>query len=54
MSKAEILDQLWHRETAAGPIETEKALLNEAQTDYEADAFAGKHWREVEARLRRK
>lgn len=52
--RAEILDQLWRLEEAASPTETEKALLNEAQTDYEANPSAGKPWREVEARLRRR
>lgn len=52
--RAEILDQLWRMEAAAGPTEAEKALLNEAQTDYEANPAGGRPWREVEARLRRR
>lgn len=52
--RAEILDQLWRMEAESGPTEAEKALLNEAQTDYEADPSSGKPWREIEARLRLK
>lgn len=69
MSKAEILDELprlsaadrtevlarlWALEEAAEPTEAEKALLDRAQSDYDADPTPGTPWREVEARLRRR
>lgn len=50
--RGEILDQLWRLEESAGPSEAEKALLNEAQTAYEANPSAGAPWSEVESRLR--
>lgn len=52
--RGEILAQLWQMEESAGPTEREKALLNEAQADYEANPTAGAPWSEVEARLRRR
>jgi putative addiction module component (TIGR02574 family) len=52
--RGEILAQLWRLEEAAGPTENEKALLNEAQADYEANPDAGAPWSEVEARLRKR
>jgi putative addiction module component (TIGR02574 family) len=52
--RGEILEQLWRLEEAAGPTATEKALLNEAQADYEAHPGASSPWSEVEARLRKK
>ena len=51
--RGEILDQLWRMEEAAGPTAREKALLDEAQADYEANPTAGAPWSEVQARLRR-
>lgn len=52
--RGEILEQLWRLEEAAGPTENEKALLNEAQAEYDADRNAGAPWTEVEARLRKR
>jgi putative addiction module component (TIGR02574 family) len=51
--RGEILGQLWRLEEAAGPTETEKALLDEAQAAYDANPAAGAPWAEVEARLRK-
>jgi len=51
--RSEILEQLWRLEEAAGPTSREKALLDEAQADYDAHPQAGAPWSEVEARLRR-
>lgn len=51
--RAEILDQLWQLEVAAGPTEVEKTLLNEAQAHYEANPDSGSSWSDVEARLRK-
>lgn len=42
------------RRAKAGPTKREKALLNEAQANYDANPSAGTPWRDVEARLRRK
>ena len=50
--RAEVLDRLWSLEEASGPMEREKALLDEAQARYEADRQEGAPWREVKARLR--
>jgi putative addiction module component (TIGR02574 family) len=52
--RGEILEQLWRLEEAAGATEKEKALLNEAQADYEANPDAGAPWSEVEPRLRKR
>ena len=52
--RGEILEQLWRLEEDAGPTETEKALLNEAQSAYAADPMAGAPWSEVQTRLRRR
>jgi putative addiction module component (TIGR02574 family) len=52
--RAEILEQLWRLEEAAGPTERERTLLNEAQADYDANPAPGAPWREVEARLRKR
>ena len=49
--RSEILEQLWRIEEAAGPTPREKALLDEAQADYDANPKAGAPWSEVEARL---
>lgn len=51
--RGEILANLWRMEEAAGPTPREKALLDEAQADYEANPAAAAPWSEVEARLRR-
>ncbi|MEJ1972633.1 MAG: hypothetical protein WDM96_09285 [Lacunisphaera sp.] len=51
--RREILEKLWQMEEAAGPTLREKALLDEAQADYDANPQAGAPWSEVEARLRR-
>lgn len=51
--RREILAQLWRLEEAAGPTDREKSLLQEAQSDYEANPQAGAPWSEVEARLRK-
>lgn len=40
-------------EEGAGPTPREKALLDEAQADYEANPQAGSPWSETEARLRK-
>ena len=50
--RAEIMDRLWHLEEMAGPTESEKILLNEAQASYDANPSTGVPWREVDARLR--
>jgi putative addiction module component (TIGR02574 family) len=50
--RAEILDCLWSLEEKAGPTETEQLILNEEQSDYDADPSAGAPWHEVESRLR--
>ena len=50
--RAEILDRLCDLVEAGGPSEREKALLDEAQANYDANPSAGAPWREVEARLR--
>lgn len=50
--RAEIMDRLWVLEEAGGPTEREKALLDEAQAEYEANPAEGAPWQEVEARLR--
>jgi hypothetical protein len=50
--RAEILDRLFVLQEAAGPTATERALLNEAQRDYDANPSAGAPWPEVESRLR--
>lgn len=50
--RAEILGRLWLLEEAAGPTQTERAALDEAQASYEANPAAGSSWDEVEARLR--
>lgn len=52
--RAEILEQLWHLEEAAGATAHERAVLDEAQADYDANPDPGVPWREVEARLRRR
>ena len=52
--RGEILEQLWRLEESAGPTEDEKALLNEAQSAYDANSNAGAPWSEVEARLRQR
>ncbi len=52
--RSEILEQLWRMEETSGPTQREKALLDEAQADYEANPQAGAPWSEVEARLRRR
>lgn len=51
--RAEILHQLWRMEETAEPSATEKALLDEAQTGYDAAPSEASPWREVHARLRR-
>jgi hypothetical protein len=51
--RSEILEQLWRLEEAAGPTLREKALLDEAQSDYDANLVASAPWSELEARLRR-
>lgn len=51
--RGEILEQLWRIEEAAGPTQREKALLDEAQADYDANPQTGAPWSAVEARLRR-
>jgi hypothetical protein len=52
--RGEILEQLWRLEESAGPTEDEKALLNEAQSAYDANSNAGAPWSEAEARLRQR
>jgi hypothetical protein len=47
VERAEILDQLWKLEEAAGPTEREKTLLDEAQASYESDPSSGAPWQEV-------
>ncbi len=49
----EILERLWRMEEASGPTRREKALLDEAQADYDADPAAAALWSEVDTRLRR-
>ncbi len=51
--RGEILEKLWRMEEASGPTPREKALLDEAQADYESNPAAAAPWPEVEARLRR-
>lgn len=51
--RGEILAQLWRMEEASGPTLPEKALLDEAQAEYDANPSAGAPWSEVENRLRR-
>ncbi len=51
--RREILDRLWSLEEEAGPSETERRLLAEAQAAYDVDRSAGAPWAEVQARLRR-
>ena len=50
--RAEILGRLWLLEEAAGPTETERTALEEAQAAYEADPAAAFSWADVEARMR--
>ncbi|HRI82497.1 MAG TPA: addiction module protein [Opitutaceae bacterium] len=52
--RGEILEQLWRLEEAVGPTPREKALLDEAQADYDANPDAGSPWAEVHARLRQR
>ena len=52
--RGEILEQLWRMEESTGPTPTEKALLDEAQADYEANPGASAPWPEVEVRLRKR
>jgi putative addiction module component (TIGR02574 family) len=52
--RGEILEQLWRLEEAAGPTPREKAVLDSAQADYDANPGAGAPWKEVEARLRKR
>lgn len=52
--RGEILERLWCLEEDAGPTETERVLLNEAQSAYAANPTAGAPWSEVQARLRRR
>jgi hypothetical protein len=52
--RADILEQLLRLEEAAGPTESEKSLLNEAQAAFEGNPTAGSPWSEVEARLRQR
>lgn len=52
--RSEILDRLWQLEEAAGVTPREKAVLDAAQADYEANPQAGSPWNVVEARLRRR
>ena len=51
--RREILERLWRMEEAAGPTLREKALLDEAQADYDVNPTADAPWSEVETRLRR-
>ena len=48
--RAEIMDQLWRLEEAAGPTEQEKTVLNEAQASYDANPSDGVPWREMSKR----
>lgn len=50
--RSEILVQLWRLEESAGPTPHEKAILQEAQTAYDANPAACSPWAEVQARLR--
>ena len=50
--RSEIFVHLWRLEELAGPTPTEKALLDEAQADYDVNRSVGAAWSEVEARLR--
>ena len=50
--RAEISGRLCFLEEAAGPSESERAVLDEAQARYDANPEAGASWSEVEARLR--
>lgn len=51
--RREIIERLWRIEEGSGPSSHEKALLDEAQADYEANPQAGSPWPEVQARLRK-
>lgn len=50
--RVEILERLWRMEDAGGPAPREKALLDEAQADYDSRPDAAAPWSEVQARLR--
>jgi len=50
--RSEILEQLWRLEEASGSTPREMAILDEAQTAYEANPASGSLWSEVQARLR--
>jgi hypothetical protein len=52
--RGEILEQLCLIEEAAGPTAKEMAMLDEAQTAYDANPSAGTAWSEVQARLRQR
>jgi hypothetical protein len=52
--RAEILEELWHLEESGGPTARERAVLDEAQTEFDANPTPGVPWREVEVRLRGK
>ena len=52
--RIEILEQLWRLEEASTPTAREMALLDKAQTLYEAAPTTGAPWSEVEARLRKR
>jgi putative addiction module component (TIGR02574 family) len=57
--RREILERIWEMEEAdlirgAQIDPEEKALLDRAEADYQADPKAGSEWDEVEARIRQK
>lgn len=52
--RAELLEQLWQLEEAAGPADWEKSALNEAQASFDANPSSGAPWSDVHARLRKR
>ena len=52
--RGEILEQLWRLEEAAGPTDSEKQALNEAQAAYDANPAAVTPWSDVQTRLRKR
>lgn len=52
--RREILSELWNLEELEGPSPCEQSLLDEIQSAYDANPYAGAPWTEVEVRLRRR
>ena len=51
--RRDVLERLWRIEEGSGPTPREKAILDEAQADYETNPAGGSTWPEVQARLRK-